>query len=121
MISILMAAGLAAAPAGDPALQGLRDLEGCWSAPGQVRGKPTKNRVRGAWRVVRRSGHILLEGVPDGMPVRDIADSIRATVPAVLDVHHVHAWSLTHERPVVTLHAVIAEGADGNAAVDHDC
>jgi cobalt-zinc-cadmium efflux system protein len=32
----------------------------------------------------------------------------------VLDVHHVHLWSLTPERPLVTLHATIAAG------VDHD-
>jgi cobalt-zinc-cadmium efflux system protein len=73
--------------------------------------------VRGGWRVVARSGHILLEGVPDGMGVKDIAASIRDAVPAVLDVHHVHAWSLTSERPMVTLHAVIADGTDGNAAI----
>ena len=30
----------------------------------------------------------------------------------VEDVHHVHAWSLTPERRLLTLHATLAEGHD---------
>ena len=30
----------------------------------------------------------------------------------MLDVHHVHAWSLTPERPLLTMHATIADDAD---------
>jgi cobalt-zinc-cadmium efflux system protein len=30
----------------------------------------------------------------------------------VLDVHHVHLWSLTPEKPLITLHANIAPDAD---------
>jgi len=30
----------------------------------------------------------------------------------VSGVHHLHVWSLTDERPVMTLHAVLHEGAD---------
>jgi cobalt-zinc-cadmium efflux system protein len=32
----------------------------------------------------------------------------------VTDVHHVHIWSLTGGHPVITLHAVLADGADHN-------
>jgi hypothetical protein len=68
MIPILFAAALAAAPAGDPALKDLRDLEGCWSAPGEVRGKATKNRVRGAWRVGDKFMVIQLNSTDDKDP-----------------------------------------------------
>ncbi len=61
-----------------------------------------------AWRVVRESGHILLEGAPAGIDSRDIAADLRATFPAILDVHHVHAWSITQERPMLTLHVRVA-------------
>ncbi|HYD15919.1 MAG TPA: cation diffusion facilitator family transporter, partial [Hyphomicrobium sp.] len=57
-----------------------------------------------AGRIVRDSGHILLEGTPAGLDPRQIGDGIKAAVPSVLDVHHVHAWSLSQERPLVTLH-----------------
>jgi cobalt-zinc-cadmium efflux system protein len=60
-----------------------------------------------AWRIVRDSGHILLEGTPPGLDVNAIGEDLKASVPAVLDVHHVHAWSISQERPVITLHARI--------------
>lgn len=64
-----------------------------------------------AARVVRDAGHILLEGTPAGLDAGEIAASIKAAVPDVHDVHHVHAWSLSQERPIVTLHARISEAA----------
>lgn len=71
--------------------------------------------LRSAWRVVAESGHILLEGSPPGFDARAVEDDIRAALPYVIDVHHVHAWSISEERPMVTLHANVA--ADTNATV----
>lgn len=63
-----------------------------------------------AARIVRDAGHILLEGTPVGLDPREIEADLEASVPGVLDVHHVHAWSLSQDRPIVTLHARIATG-----------
>jgi cobalt-zinc-cadmium efflux system protein len=60
--------------------------------------------LRSAWQVVRESGHILLEGAPSGIDGREIARDLTGTFPSIADVHHVHAWSITQERPMVTLH-----------------
>ena len=68
--------------------------------------------LRSAWMLVRQSGHILLEGTPRHLDIEEIKRELPAAVPAVSDVHHVHAWSLTAERPLVTLHANVREGAD---------
>jgi cobalt-zinc-cadmium efflux system protein len=68
--------------------------------------------LRGAWANLRRSSHVLMEGAPEGLDVARLRDELVAVVPGVLDVHHVHAWSLTPGRPLVTLHANLAEGAD---------
>ncbi len=38
-------------------------------------------------------------------------------VPLVVDVHHIHNWSLASDPPVATLHAVLAEGADHDEAL----
>jgi cobalt-zinc-cadmium efflux system protein len=73
--------------------------------------------VRSAWRVVADSGHILLEGSPPGVDSRTMRDHLRSTLPFVLDVHHVHAWSISQERPMVTLHASIAANTDSAVAV----
>jgi cobalt-zinc-cadmium efflux system protein len=67
--------------------------------------------LRSAWHVVRESGHILLEGSPRALDTREIADDLMQAFPMVEDVHHVHAWSITEERPMVTLHARMKEGA----------
>ena len=65
--------------------------------------------LRSAGRVVQESGHILLEGAPDGIHYDDIAKDLLATFPTIINVHHVHAWSITQERPMLTLHMRVAE------------
>jgi cobalt-zinc-cadmium efflux system protein len=65
--------------------------------------------LRSAWGVVAESGRILIEAAPKGLDVRALARDLEANVPGVQDVHHVHAWSLTEARPMVTLHARIGD------------
>ena len=74
---------------------------------------------RGAWRVLSKSAHILLEGVPDGVHLDTIAATLTARVPGVADVHHVHAWALTAEKPLLTLHASVSEPGDLGEVVRH--
>ena len=64
----------------------------------------------GAWRLLRRSAHILLEGTPEGMDADIIGDTIEREVAGVRDVHHVHIWQLAGDRHVATLHARAREG-----------
>jgi cobalt-zinc-cadmium efflux system protein len=73
--------------------------------------------LRSAWRIVAESGHILLEGSPPGFDARAVKEDIRAALPYVLDVHHVHAWSISEERPMVTLHANVAASTNSTDAV----
>ncbi len=47
----------------------------------------------GAWRVLRESAHILLEGAPRGMKVAEVVDAIR-TIKGVNDVHHLNIWTI---------------------------
>ncbi|HEY5831770.1 MAG: cation diffusion facilitator family transporter [Hyphomicrobiaceae bacterium] len=73
--------------------------------------------LRSAWMLIRDSGHILLEAAPRELDVEAMRNDLAANVEGVEDVHHVHAWSLTQERPMVTLHARISEAAGpGEAA-----
>jgi cobalt-zinc-cadmium efflux system protein len=73
--------------------------------------------VRSGWRVVEASGHILLEGAPRELDTRHIGPDLIANVPGVVSVHHVHVWSITQERRMVTLHACIKEGQDSDPLV----
>ena len=65
--------------------------------------------LRSAWLITKDAGHILLEGAPSGIDVREVQKDLEANVPDVQSVHHVHAWSLSENRPVMTLHALTCD------------
>jgi cobalt-zinc-cadmium efflux system protein len=73
--------------------------------------------LRSAWGLLRRSAHILLEGAPDGLDVAELRTAVVEALPEIRDIHHVHCWMLTSERPLITLHAEIAPGADHEQAL----
>jgi cobalt-zinc-cadmium efflux system protein len=73
--------------------------------------------VRSGWRVVAASGHILLEGAPEELDTRAIGPDLVANVKGVEEIHHVHVWSITQNRRMVTLHALICETEDSDGAV----
>jgi cobalt-zinc-cadmium efflux system protein len=67
------------------------------------------------WRVVRDSGRILLEAAPAGQDARAIAADL-AELEGVERVHHVHLWSISETRPMITLQARLQPKADPAAA-----
>jgi cobalt-zinc-cadmium efflux system protein len=72
--------------------------------------------LRSAWAITRESADVLLEGVPAGFDVTHIEAELLGYVPGLIGVHHVHVWTMTGERPTVTLHANLAPGtAHGDA------
>jgi len=73
--------------------------------------------VRSGWHVVTASAHILLEGAPKELDTRDIGPDLVANVEGVDGVHHVHVWSITQSRRMVTLHALIGETEDSDRVV----
>jgi cobalt-zinc-cadmium efflux system protein len=73
--------------------------------------------LHGSVKVIIEAGHILLEGVPQHLDVETIKARLAASVQDVIEIHHVHAWALTTERPMVTLHATITENSDAHDAV----
>lgn len=64
--------------------------------------------LRSAWYVVRQSAHILLEGTPEDVDVELLRRTITERIDAVEDVHHIHVWSLTPERPLLTMHVNVS-------------
>ncbi|MDE0659683.1 MAG: cation transporter [Gammaproteobacteria bacterium] len=72
--------------------------------------------VRGAWRVLRDAARILLEAAPQGIDINAVRSAL-AQVAGVLEIHHLHVWALTGDKPVLTLHARVAEDADEQSTV----
>ena len=68
--------------------------------------------LRSAWFVIKRSAHILLQGTPEEVDVIELRDYLKTQIPEVVDVHHVHVWSLTTERPILTAHVQIRGEVD---------
>lgn len=60
----------------------------------------------GAIPIIRRSAHILLQGTPSGVDLAAISAGITDALSGVSAVHHMHAWSLTGEDRLITLHVV---------------
>jgi cobalt-zinc-cadmium efflux system protein len=58
--------------------------------------------------IVRESLNILLEGLPRGMSLRDIADAMK-NVDGVLDVHDLHVWSLGTKTHALSSHVLIED------------
>jgi cobalt-zinc-cadmium efflux system protein len=67
---------------------------------------------RSAWALTRESADVLLESVPAGFDVKRIEAELIGQVPGLVEIHDIHVWSMTGERPTVTLHACLAPGVD---------
>lgn len=67
--------------------------------------------VIAATSLMRKSAHILLEGSPEWLDIEELQRELKVAVADVIDVHHVHVWSLTTHQPLLTLHARIRTDA----------
>ncbi len=65
-----------------------------------------------SWRVLRSSLHILIEGVPEGLSLAQIGQSM-TEAPGVQDVHDLHVWSLCSGTIALSAHVVVADQSLG--------
>jgi cobalt-zinc-cadmium efflux system protein len=71
---------------------------------------------RAAWGLLRDSGRILLEAAPKGVDLAGVREHL-LEAEHVIDVHDLHAWTVTSDLPALSAHVVIERGcfADGHA------
>ena len=67
--------------------------------------------LRSAWILLKKSGHILLEGTPDTIEKQQLIARVTEAIDGVTGIHHVHIWSLSAEQRLLTLHAELRDGA----------
>jgi cobalt-zinc-cadmium efflux system protein len=66
-----------------------------------------------SWRIIQSALRILLQGTPESLDLKAIVRDLRA-IAGVVDVHHVHAWSLTSGRAFFSGHVQVEDaGRDG--------
>lgn len=68
--------------------------------------------LAGALRLLREATHILMEGVPRGLSVEQVAASIRS-IEGVLDVHHLNLWAVCSHIFALSAHVEIDPAYDG--------
>ncbi|MHB1509333.1 MAG: cation diffusion facilitator family transporter [Acidimicrobiales bacterium] len=68
-------------------------------------------------KLLRDAIDVLLEATPKHVDLTEVRDHIRET-PGVIDVHDLHAWTITSGNSVLSAHVVVAEEAlsDGGGA-----
>jgi cobalt-zinc-cadmium efflux system protein len=80
--------------------------------------------LTGAGRVLREATHILMEGVPRGLSVDQVAAHIRG-IEGVLDVHHLNVWAVCSHIFALSAHVEIEPEYDGERsrllhAIEHE-
>jgi len=61
----------------------------------------------GAWRIIKESYIVLMEGTPPGIKFDEVENAIRS-IAGVKDVHDLHIWSLTSNRNAMSGHLVVS-------------
>jgi cobalt-zinc-cadmium efflux system protein len=67
-----------------------------------------------AWSLLKETINVLLEGVPEGIELDEVADAIAST-EGVAGVHDLHVWSLTSSAPSLSAHLLVCDGTDTDA------
>jgi cobalt-zinc-cadmium efflux system protein len=61
-----------------------------------------------SWELLKESVHILMEGVPTGMQISDIEQTLLEQ-DGVCCVYDLHAWSITSNRHALSAHVVLSD------------
>ena len=65
--------------------------------------------LKSSWVLVKKATHILMEGTPDTFDVVGLKKDLVKNIAGLKNVHHVHVWLLTSERPLLTMHATVTD------------
>ncbi len=68
----------------------------------------------GAWRIVRETINLLMEGTPHDIDLEAVSSQITRT-PNVSSVHDLHVWALSSEETALSCHIVVGDVSLGDA------
>ncbi len=68
----------------------------------------------GAWRIVRETVNLLLEGTPPDIDLSAVTDEITHT-SEVVSLHDLHVWALSAEDTALSVHVVVGDCPLGDA------
>lgn len=73
--------------------------------------------LRSAYYIIKDASHILLEGIPFDISLKNIRRDLMS-LEGVEDIHHMHAWSLSEDEPMMTFHALVNPGIDSDRLLE---
>ena len=74
--------------------------------------------LRGAWKLVRESVDILLEGVPSHIDLEAVRTQMEA-IPGIESVHDLHVWSVTPRMIAMSAHAIVRDPSSQQHVLEH--
>jgi cobalt-zinc-cadmium efflux system protein len=69
-----------------------------------------------AWALLGEAGAVLLESAPRGVDVEEVRDHL-CGVGGVVDVHDLHAWTITSGMPALSAHVTVTEASLGERGI----
>jgi cobalt-zinc-cadmium efflux system protein len=69
------------------------------------------------WRLGAQAVRILVQAAPPGMAIDDVRAEL-GRLPGVVDVHDLHAWTLTSDMEVLSAHLMVTSGTDHHGVLD---
>ena len=74
-----------------------------------------------SWGIIGESTRILLDAVPTDLDLGEVTAAVSG-FPAVLNVHHAHAWALTSGKNIVSMHVLVRnlDGAESLQRMIHE-
>lgn len=70
--------------------------------------------IIGTWGLFRQSLHLMFDGVPESVDLREVHDYLRS-LPGVEDVHDLHVWAMGTSDTALTAHLTMPGGHPGDA------
>lgn len=68
----------------------------------------------GTWELLRDSMRLALDGVPEGIEVDEVAQTM-SQVDHVTDVHHLHIWAMSTTENALTAHVIVDDEHEASA------
>lgn len=73
--------------------------------------------VVGTWRLFRQSLHLMFDGVPDSVDLKDVRAYLLSQ-PGVEDVHDLHIWAISTSDIALSVHLLMPGGYPGEPFID---
>lgn len=67
--------------------------------------------LRGAWRILNETLHVLMEGTPPSVDTEAVLESLKQ-LDRVREVHDLHIWTITSGLDALTCHLIVDDGTD---------